>query len=214
MKYSDRDRTIALAGLLQTAYLVDRIAHTSIADSDAMEASLRSLFSFDTESVEMVYGSVGCVVTGLKQIHQQLTSKFLRGDVNVNVIRYFLGLVYLERKLISKDVVVEQVKAGIENAFAQTEHFPILHPNVLSNLANLYSETVSSLGQKIIINGNRNHLTNQNNANKIRSLLLAGVRSAVLWRQCGGNKWQLVFYHKALLKQTEILLQEAKLPLH
>ncbi|HSX19775.1 MAG TPA: DUF489 family protein, partial [Gammaproteobacteria bacterium] len=46
--------------------------------------------------------------------------------------------------------------------------------------------------------------------NKIRTILLAGVRSAVLWRQLGGSRWQLTFGKKTLLQDAQALLQELK----
>lgn len=44
-------------------------------------------------------------------------------------------------------------------------------------------------------------LQQPNNAAKIRALLLAGIRSARLWRQLGGHRWQLVFSRSKLLKE-------------
>jgi len=34
-------------------------------------------------------------------------------------------------------------------------------------------------------------LPNDDNAAKIRALLLAGIRAAVLWQQLGGSRWKL-----------------------
>jgi len=35
-------------------------------------------------------------------------------------------------------------------------------------------------------------------ANRIRALLLAGIRSAVLWYQLGGRRWRLVVYRRRI----------------
>ncbi len=43
------------------------------------------------------------------------------------------------------------------------------------------------------------HLQQTDNAAKIRALLLAGIRSARLWRQLGGHRWQLIFSRRKLL---------------
>ena len=40
---------------------------------------------------------------------------------------------------------------------------------------------------------------------KIRACLLAGIRSAVLWRQVGGSKWQLLFHRKKLVQAARQL---------
>ncbi|GAM56239.1 hypothetical protein JCM19232_5254 [Vibrio ishigakensis] len=41
---------------------------------------------------------------------------------------------------------------------------------------------------------------------KVRALLLAGIRSAVLWRQVGGKRRHLIFSRKKMVEQAEILL--------
>ena len=45
----------------------------------------------------------------------------------------------------------------------------------------------------------------QNVQDKIRACLLAGIRSAVLWRQVGGSKWQLLFHRKKLVQAARQL---------
>ena len=51
------------------------------------------------------------------------------------------------------------------------------------------------------------NLQQPNNASKIRALLLAGIRSARLWRQLGGHRWQLVISRRKLLKELYPLMR-------
>jgi len=46
--------------------------------------------------------------------------------------------------------------------------------------------------------------------NKIRALLLAGIRSAMLWRQCGGSRWRFIFFRRKIQREAEFLLSEIK----
>ncbi len=41
---------------------------------------------------------------------------------------------------------------------------------------------------------------------KIRALLLAGIRSSVLWRQMGGSRLQFIFSRQKIKKTAEKLL--------
>jgi high frequency lysogenization protein len=75
-------------------------------------------------------------------------------------------------------------------------------------LGQLYKDTVSQLSPRIIINGEQQHLSNENNASRIRALLLAGLRSAILWRQCGGSRLSLLFNRKRYETETHLLLRE------
>lgn len=43
---------------------------------------------------------------------------------------------------------------------------------------------------------------------KIRALLLAGVRSAVLWRQVGGRRWQLFLWRNKFAKLAKKLIEQ------
>jgi high frequency lysogenization protein len=45
------------------------------------------------------------------------------------------------------------------------------------------------------------------NAAKIRALLLAGIRAALLWRQAGGDRWKLIFSRSAMQKEAQQLLK-------
>ena len=47
-------------------------------------------------------------------------------------------------------------------------------------------------------------------SNKIRSLLLAGIRSAMLWRQCGGKRWQILLGRKRMLSLSHKLTKQAE----
>jgi high frequency lysogenization protein len=57
-----------------------------------------------------------------------------------------------------------------------------------------------------MVSGENSYLESPDMANKVRALLLAGIRAAVLWRQCGGSRWQLLFKRRAIIKAAETLL--------
>ena len=57
-----------------------------------------------------------------------------------------------------------------------------------------------------MVNGDPVHLNNSENANRIRALLLAGIRAATLWRQSGGGRLTLLLRRNPLLLETRMLL--------
>ena len=59
--------------------------------------------------------------------------------------------------------------------------------------------TVSTLQPRIMVKGDGNVLRNADSKRMIRALLLAGMRAAVLWRQCGGNRIRLIFQREQLI---------------
>jgi high frequency lysogenization protein len=48
----------------------------------------------------------------------------------------------------------------------------------------------------VMVSGNPQQLQQSNVVEKVRTNLLAAVRSAVLWRQVGGRQWQLLLYRR------------------
>jgi len=116
----------------------------------------------------------------------------------------------LERKLSKRRDLFDAIGKGIANAQRQVDHFhSYVHDSVIGNLAETYLKSISTLTPRIMVKGENNHLMDQANADKVRTLLLAGIRSAVLWSQSGGARWQLLFKRRAYLHEAKRLLQIA-----
>ena len=202
----ERDRCIALAGLFQAARLAADVAHRGIAEAAPLEASVHSLFQVDAETTESVFGGVRGVELGLATLLRQLDGGKEQRDLEVT--RYAVALLHLERKLAKDPAMLGRIAEGLEQATGNLRHFPMLHANTLARLADIYSGTISTLRPRIMVRGNPVHLQNPDNANRIRTLLLAGIRAARLWRQRGGNRLQLLLQRRRLLETARSLLSQ------
>ena len=198
-----RDRCIALAGVFQVAELVSRIARQGIADTSAMECSIYSLFQTDAESVEAVYGGVPNLSTGLRILASLFDIEKSRSR---EISRYVISLFILEKKLSKDKQLLTKIADGIKNTSERLDHFPMLHQNIVAGLAELYTKTISNLSPRIMVEGESVHLQNPDNVNRIRTLLLAGLRSAILWRQCGGGRLHLILKHRKYSETAHELL--------
>lgn len=198
------ERVIALAAIFQAAVLVQQVARQGKIDNpDTYDRMIESILITDGETAADIYQGVSNVTLGLQTINQQATSK---KPLDMEITRYILNLLHLERKLSKQPFLLQKLSDGIDSAIAQTEHFSPTHENVIARLGGLYSETISTIPPKIMVEGEHGHLNNPSNANKVRALLLAGMRAAILWRQCGGNRLQLLFQRKKLIATTQRLL--------
>ncbi len=199
------NQVIALAGIAQAAALVDQLATTGKVDEKALETSLGSLLKTESDSVLDVYGNnLANLKLGLTHLEKQLTGYEI---AHPDQARYAASLVFLERQLSEQKQMLKTISIGLERAKAQTDHFNLLHENVLANLGDLYSQTVSKLEPRIMVNGVPEILQRQETANKIRACLLAGIRSAMLWKQCGGRRWKFLLYRKKIQAETQRLLK-------
>jgi len=205
MTHTKYDQTLALAGIYQAASLVKQIANTGMANSAHIESSLETLFRFDANTVEEVYGSVAGVSHGVKVLLQHLNDRSTR---DIEITKYVISLIMLEKKLSQKPDMLDDLSNRLNKIESQLEFFSLCHENTFTKLGHVYKETISTLGPKIIVSGEQPHLNNELNASKVRALLLAGIRSAVLWRQCGGSRWQFIFGRKAYITECERILSQ------
>ena len=206
MKHSRRDLTLAIAGIFQAATLVKQIASTGMANSAVIESSLETLFQFDADSVEDVYGGVAGVGAGLRELNRQIGAA--KGERDIDITRYVISMLVLEKKLSANKAMLDQIASTLEDIRSSLEYFSLMHENTILKLGQLYKDTVSNLNPRIIVSGEQTHLSNENNASRIRALLLAGLRSAILWRQCGGSRWSLLFNRKKYETESTLLLRE------
>lgn len=202
-EYSIKDRIIALAGIHQAAHCVQRIANRGSLDTEQMEPCIHSLFQVDAADVPSVFGPPGAVATGARQIIAQLTGKPER---DVELTRYVVALLGHARMLANRADLLAAIGSGLEAATSARGDLPLLDRDVLSRLAGIYSATVSKLEPRIMVRGNPQYLNHPENQERIRSLLLAGIRAAVLWRQVGGSRWQILVNRRQLLDAARAYL--------
>lgn len=206
------DLSIALAGLLQAAGLVEQLAKTGYVPSDAYRTSIESLFELNPDTTLGVYGNnIANLHTGLtllRDILQQGNGQQRHADA----LRYSLGVLHLQKKLNSRKDMLGVVGSRLSSAALQAEHFSSTHDNVIANLGDLYSETISTFRFRIQVSGDYNYLQQQRIAHQVRALLLSAIRSATLWRQLGGTRWDLLFHRKKIADCVEQLLRQ--IPLH
>ena len=205
MSTSFSDRTLALAGVFQAAALVDKVARTGMLPQAEFETIIGSLFQIDPPNSEAVYGSRHEVRMGLIAMVEQFEGE--ESKRNIYLTRYAIGLLQLERRLARRGDMLSHIASELEAGGKQVQHFGLTHSNVIARLADVYTQTISKLKPRIMVSGENNHLNNPENVNRVRALLLAGIRSAVLWNQCGGRRWQLLFQRKRIIGMGRELLR-------
>src|SRR3546814_13342071 len=93
----------------------------------------------------------------------------------------------IERRFVRDGKMAQQVHDGIVATAPLAERLGSDHPDVLTALGKLYADTVSNLRPQVMVQGNPHYLGQADIVSEIRALLLAALRSAVLWRQLGGS---------------------------
>ncbi len=199
------DITLALAGMCQSARLVQQLAHEGSCAKEEMTVSLRSLLEMNPASTLSVYGNNEAnLKMGLETLLGVLNAN--RQGLGAELTRYTLSLMVLERKLHARKSSMDQLGQRIDQLDRQLAHFELESDQVMSSLASIYVDIVSPAGPRIQVVGTPAILQNTQIQAKVRALLLAGIRAAVLWQQVGGGRLQLMFSRNRLFEQAKSIL--------
>ncbi|WP_299077498.1 high frequency lysogenization protein HflD [uncultured Paraglaciecola sp.] len=210
-KHRFYESNIALAGLCQAASLVKHIARGKEFDHQALVTSTNSVIITDSENTEQVFGDLGQIVLGYKTLLAQLNNESTKKDVEVT--RYIANLLSIERKLSANKKMMASLGERISNIQRQQLHLDQTDSQLQSNLASIYTDLISPESRKIQVAGVPAILQRPDNQHKVRALLLAGIRAAVLWRQLGGKRRHILFNRQQILDSAEHTLHHLNMPI-
>ncbi|MFF6512023.1 high frequency lysogenization protein HflD [Pseudomonas aeruginosa] len=192
-----RQQLIALGAVFESAALVDKLARTGQISEAPLGCMLGSLLARNPASTLDVYGGDSLNLRdGFKALASALERK--PGSLQREPLRYALAMLTLERQLDKRGDMLDLIGQRLDQVEQQVQHFGLVHENVIASFASIYQDTLSTFRQRIQVHGDMRHLQVSSNAARIRALLLAGIRSARLWRQLGGSRWQMVFSARLL----------------
>lgn len=201
-----RQQLIALGAVFESAALVDKLARTGQISEAPLGCMLGSLLARNPASTLDVYGGDSLNLRdGFKALASALERK--PGSLQREPLRYALAMLTLERQLDKRGDMLDLIGQRLDQVEQQVQHFGLVHENVIASFASIYQDTLSTFRQRIQVHGDMRHLQVSSNAARIRALLLAGIRSARLWRQLGGSRWQMVFSRRRLLNELYPLLR-------
>jgi high frequency lysogenization protein len=196
--------TLALAGVFQGANQVIKISETGYDDPVHMRPLVTSLLKLEADTVVDVYGDIAALKPGLEIIQGQLQ---YGADGKIPQLgRYVASILNLERQLIKQDSMLTVISARITHIKRLTDTADLLDEVIIKAIADLYTDTISNLPLRIQVVGKPQILKQEQIQDKIRCALFCALRSAVLWRQLGGKRRQLLFNRKQLIYSAEELL--------
>lgn len=213
MDQTTYDRTLALAGIFQAAYLIQQLAREGEAEPKPYAASVNSVLVTTSDNTTEVYGGEQNLELGLRLLRDKLSGD--ADSVDLEMAKYVIAMIQHASKLKKTPELLDHISKGFDTITEQMQFFANdeknehgLHPLLIEKLAELYAQTVSTLSPRIIINGEEGFLADPTIASKVRAGLFAGIRSAFLWAQLGGRRWHLLFNRdKTVQAATEILSQ-------
>lgn len=207
-----KEQTITFAAICQVAHLVQQVSRKGQIDESELALLLNSITTTSPENTLAVYGGeLANVKKGLELLINHLGDSSSSSNKQNKVkdpefTRYIISLINLERRLTKQPKQLAQLGERIDSSKRQLEHYNITSETLIASFASIYSDIISPLGARIQVTGEPSILKQTANQHKIRSLLLAGIRSAVLWRQVGGKRRNILFSRGKLVSTAKQLL--------
>lgn len=193
-----QDQALALAGVAQFALYAHELAAEGNDRRQRLDRSLHAVFCTDPDEVTDVFSGAGGVDDGARLLDGQLR----RGGgspATSQVARYMGQILRLAGRLQRDGHALGALRGAIDRA-------RLADPGeVTAILDQAYRESVSGLRPRIMVQGHPSYLRNEEFTRRIRTHLLAAIRCAILWRQCGGHMWRLVFQRRQLLAALQDL---------
>lgn len=197
---------LALAGVCQSARLVQQLAQGGRCPESALQYTLSNLSypspalgiaQLAENSDQLSYGLESLTGLLIQNPEQSATKE---------ITRYALSLLVLERRLRNKKAVVAEFYSRIQQLSRQRQFYADDPQQLTHIIAAIYTDLISPLGPRIQIKGEQPVLQSANMQSKIRALLLCGLYSAIWWRRLGGNRLQLIFRRQKLIKHSQLIL--------
>jgi high frequency lysogenization protein len=199
-----KERTLALAGVFQATELVRQAAHHGTWSGYAASSCLHSLFQLEADSTAEIYGGITKVRLGVETM-----MAVLQGDSrHTDSLRYTMGLLQIEKKFRRSGKLQDEVGRQLQDISGEGMELEQHEREDLQahDISGLYSDTISKLSPRIVVNGKPQYLKNDRTVDWVRTLLMAGLRSATLWNQLGGGRFELMFGRKKIIREAESLL--------
>lgn len=198
------NQVAALAVVVQSCYEVRQIATKNQYNNENLACGIKSIFyNNHPDSADVVF-HMQEIQTGLQYIQHFFTHKDNR---DVELIKMVALCMTLAKKLLVHKDMIKKLEQGIVRAQEQSRQFNRLHENVLANLSDLYQQTISTMEPRIMVSGNALFLQQKTNSDRIRVLLLCGIRCALMWYLFGGRKWHFFFQSGKIVHTARTLLK-------
>ncbi|WP_167370326.1 high frequency lysogenization protein HflD [Gilliamella mensalis] len=201
---------IALAGATQSAILVPQLANTGVCSHILYEQTIKTVFKTSPKTTDDVYDGIENIKTGLQTLIQLLSSG---QKEQTQIIRYLFSSLSITSKLLKNNDALDKIDQRLKrisgiyqdmNGETVSDHIDDLS----YSLAGIYSDIISPVSTKIKVIGKVEFLQNSLVQAKVRTALLGCVRSAILWYQVGGNRFQFLFCRTRICNAAQQLLDQ------
>ncbi len=197
-----KNQIIALAGCCQAAGMVHELAHKGFVEDEITRVAVNSILCLQPQTTAEIYGGINAIRPGLKLLLEQL---YPSGKRNMDIGRYIANLISLQSQLQKDKELVAILQSRLKQLAKQQSLLNKNTDELTEGIAELYKDTLSTLPLKIQVTGRARFLKQKTVQKLVRTALMSGLRSALLWHQLGGKKRDFLFKRKAFSETINAL---------
>lgn len=202
-QHSIHNQALALAGVAQFIFSAQEIAAHGRAVPDRLDAALYAVFCTNPQQADDVINDRAVLQDGIGYLHRQF-GRVRPKNEDASMARNMGQVLRLTARLVRKPEALTGIRAAIDRArLAENGEAP-------SILNEAYQTEISPIPPRVMVQGHPSYLNNTLLVQQIRTHLLAAIRCAVLWRQCGGGFWRLIFCRRRYQQALAGLETEAR----
>ena len=228
----EQHRTLALAAVFQSAQLVHIVATSGVSALDKIGKEYVDALIYGAlnlradhnpaQNTLLFFRSLDLLRVGLHSLERCFETPYQpqqpqkRYPIPNNKVKqgkqtltYTMGLLHLSAKIYKNSDFQNKISQSQQHIIRQLSFFnqDYQHATIISALAQIYSETASTLTPRIMIKGSAKAFNSPYEVNYIRALLFTGLQAAHYWRELGGSPWQLIFSKRKILKEAKYFAQ-------
>lgn len=193
----------SLAALYQSCNAISRIAWEGQYDEKEFLPLIKSILDVDSDDPLTIYQQPISLKSGFEFLKKQVVDDIFTRSSETR--RYISSIKDLVKRINTSNIIDEQFRKRIDR-LNENEHEKNTDDIVLE-IGQLYKDTFSQLEPRIVISGDNQYLKQDLNAARIRTALMAAIRSVYLWKSCNGSDLKFFLFKKKYISRIREIIE-------
>ena len=193
----------SLAALYQSCNAISRIAWEGQYDEKEFLPLIKSILDVDSDDPLTIYQQPISLKSGFEFLKKQVVDDIFTRSSETR--RYISSIKDLIKRINTSNIIDEQFRKRIDRI--NENEYEKNTDNIVLEIGQLYKDTFSQLEPRIVISGDNQYLKQDLNAARIRTALMAAIRSVYLWKSCNGSDLKFFLFKKKYINRIREIIE-------
>ena len=193
----------SLAALYQSCNAISRIAWEGQYDEKEFLPLIKSILDVDSDDPLTIYQQPISLKSGFEFLKKQVVDDIFTRSSETR--RYISSIKDLVKRINTSNIIDEQFRKRIDRI--NENEYEKNTDNIVLEIGQLYKDTFSQLEPRIVISGDNQYLKQDLNAARIRTALMAAIRSVYLWKSCNGSDLKFFLFKKRYIRRIREIIE-------